>query len=151
MRKQCRYSPRRWDIKFIRNFMITFGPVSSVFDFLTFGVLLLILHAQPDSFRTGWFLESVISASVIVLVIRTRRPFFQSRSGKYLLTATLLMVGVTLAFPFSPLRGLFEFRPLPIPFFIALGVIMVLYIVAAEMAKKMFYKREKKEVEELIK
>jgi Mg2+-importing ATPase len=135
--------PRRWDIKFIRNFMITFGPVSSVFDFLTFGVLLFILHAQLDSFRTGWFLESVISASVIVLVIRTRRPFFQSRPGKYLLSATLLIVAVTLAFPFSPLGLLFEFRPLPILFFIVLGAIVIFYIVAAEMAKKIFYKKSK--------
>jgi Mg2+-importing ATPase len=104
-------------------------------------MLLLILRASVDQFRTGRFLESVISASVIVLVIRTRKPFFENRPGKYLLTATLLMVGVTLAFPFSPLRGIFEFCPLPIPFFIALGAIMVLYIIAAEMAKKVFYKR----------
>jgi Mg2+-importing ATPase len=121
--------------------MITFGPVSSVFDFLTFGVLLLILHAQPDSFRTGWFLESVISASVIVLVIRTRKPFFESRPEKYLLSATLLIVGVTIVSPFTPFGSLFGFRPLPIPFFIALGVIMGLYILAAEIAKRIFYKR----------
>jgi Mg2+-importing ATPase len=135
--------PRRWDIKFIRNFMTTFGPVSSIFDFLTFGVLVFILHAQPDSFRTGWFLESVVSASVIVLVIRTRRPFYQSRPGKYLLAATLLIAGVTLILPFSPLGGLFRFHPLPISFFIALGAIMILYIVAAEIAKKIFYKKAK--------
>jgi Mg2+-importing ATPase len=135
--------PRRWDIKFIRNFMITFGSVSSIFDFLTFGVLLFILHAQPDSFRTGWFLESVISASVIVLIIRTRRPFFQSRPGKYLLAATMLIAVVTLVLPLSPLGGLFEFRLLTIPFFISLGAIMILYIVAAEMAKKLFYKKIK--------
>lgn len=135
--------PRRWDIKFIRNFMMTFGPVSSVFDFLTFGVLLFVLHAQPNSFRTGWFLESVISASVIVLVIRTRRPFYQSRPGKYLLTATLLIAGVTLLFPFSPLGSLFKFRPLPAPFFVALGAIVALYIVAAEIAKRFFYRQIK--------
>jgi len=135
--------PRHWDIKFIRNFMITFGPVSSVFDFVTFGVLLLFLHAKPDSFRTGWFLESVISASMIVLVIRTRRPFYQSRPGKYLIAATLLIAVVTIIFPFSALRGLFAFRPLPVPFFIALGVIMVLYIVTAEAAKKIFYRKNK--------
>jgi len=133
--------PRRWDIKFIRNFMTTFGPVSSIFDFLTFGVLLFILRAQPDSFRTGWFLESVVSASVIVLVIRTRRPFFQSRPGNYLLAATLLIAGVTLVLPFTPLGALFQFRPLPISFFIALGAIMILYIVAAEIAKKVFYRK----------
>lgn len=132
--------PRRWDIKFIRNFMMIFGPVSSIFDFLTFGVLLFVLHAQADSFRTGWFLESVISASVIVLVIRTRRSFFQSRPGKYLLAATLLVVGVTLVLPFSPLGSLFQFRPLPIPFFIALAATVVLYIISAEIVKRFFYK-----------
>ena len=77
--------PRRWDIKAIRKFMITFGLVSSVFDYLTFGALLTILHATQDQFRTGWFLESVISASLIVLVIRSRKPFFKSRPAKYLL------------------------------------------------------------------
>jgi Mg2+-importing ATPase len=82
----------------------------------------------------------VISASVIVLVIRTRRSFFQSRPGKYLLGATLLIVGVTLVFPFSLLGDLFEFRPLPIRFFIALGAIVVLYIISAEIAKSYFYK-----------
>ncbi len=133
--------PRRWDIKFIRNFMMTFGPVSSIFDFITFGVLLFILHAQQASFRTGWFLESVISASIIVLVIRTRRSFYRSRPGKYLLTATLLIAAVTLALPFSPLGGLFQFRPLPISFFVALGAIMILYMVAAEIAKKIFYRK----------
>src|SRR5207244_2406105 len=65
--------PRRWDIKFIKNFMVVFGLISSIFDYLTFGALLLILHAPMVEFRTGWFLESVISASMIVLVIRTRR------------------------------------------------------------------------------
>ncbi len=135
--------PRKWDIKFIRNFMMTFGPVSSIFDFVTFGVLLFILHAQQGSFRTGWFLESVISASIIVLVIRTRRPFYQSKPGKYLLAATLLIAAVTFAFPFTPLGHLFQFRPLPVSFFLALAAIVVLYVIAAEFAKKVFYKISK--------
>ncbi len=67
--------PRRWDIRSIRNFMLVFGTLSSVFDYLTFGALLLVLRADKESFRTGWFLESVISASLVVLVIRSRRPF----------------------------------------------------------------------------
>jgi Mg2+-importing ATPase len=123
--------------------MLTFGPVSSVFDFLTFGVLLFILHAQPDQFRTGWFLESVISASVIVLIIRTRRSFFKSRPGKYLLIATLLIVALTVLFPFTPLGQLFGFNPLPVSFLLLLGIIVILYIIGAEMAKKLFYKRAK--------
>jgi Mg2+-importing ATPase len=111
-----------------------------MFDYLTFGVLLLILHATTDLFRTGWFVESVISASLIVLVIRSRKPFFKSVPGRYLWLATLLIVGVTLIFPFSPLAGIFGFRPLPILFLFVLGAIVVVYILAAEMVKKIFYK-----------
>ena len=103
--------PRRWDIKAIRKFMITFGLVSSVFDYLTFGLLLLILHANQGQFRTGWFLESVISASMIVLVIRSRQPFFKSRPGKFLLIATLSIAVITILLPFSPLGKVFGFAP----------------------------------------
>jgi P-type Mg2+ transporter len=133
--------PRRWNIQFIRNFMMTFGIVSSVFDYLTFGVLFLIFHATTDQFRTGWFMESVISASVIVLVIRTRRSFFKSKPGKYLLIATLLIVVVTILFPFTPLAGLLGFQPLPMTILLVIGMIVVLYIIAAEIAKRSFYKR----------
>jgi Mg2+-importing ATPase len=135
--------PRRWDIKFIRNFMLTFGILSSVFDYLTFGVLLLILHATTNQFRTGWFIESVISASVIVLVIRSRKPFFKSAPGKYLLMATLLIVGVTFIFPFTPLGKVFGFQPLPVWFLLVVGMIVALYIIGAEIAKSVFYKRVK--------
>lgn len=131
--------PRRWDIKFIRKFMLIFGSISSIFDFATFGVLLLLLHANIEHFRTGWFMESVISASVIVLVVRTRRLFWQSRPGKYLLATTLMVVAITLAFPFLPINKLFGFDPIPAPFFAALFVIMALYILLAEIAKKLFY------------
>jgi len=133
--------PRRWNIQFIRNFMLTFGILSSVFDYLTFGVLLLILHANTDQFRTGWFLESVISASVTVLVIRTRRSFFRSKPGKYLLMATLLIVVVTILFPFTPLAELLGFQPLPMTILLVIGMIVVLYIITAEIAKRSFYKR----------
>jgi Mg2+-importing ATPase len=133
--------PRRWNIQFIRNFMLTFGILSSVFDYLTFGVLLLILHATTDQFRTGWFLESVISASVTVLVIRTRKSFFRSKPGKYLLIATLLIVVVTILFPFTPLAELLGFQPLPMTILLVIGMIVVLYVIAAEIAKRAFYKR----------
>jgi len=133
--------PRRWNIQFIRNFMLTFGLLSSVFDYLTFGVLLLILHATTDQFRTGWFIESVISASVTVLVIRTRKSFFRSKPGKYLLMATLLIVVVTILFPFTPLAGLLGFQPLPMTILLVIGMIVVLYIIAAEITKRSFYKR----------
>ncbi len=131
--------PRRWDIRFIRKFMLTFGLVSSIFDYLTFGALLWILHASVEQFQTGWFQESVISAAGIVLVIRSRRPFFKSRPGKYLLAATLLVVGLTMALPYTPLAKLFGFRPLPLEFLGMIGLIMVFYITSAELAKKVFY------------
>ncbi len=131
--------PRRWDIAFIRNFMLTFGSVSSVFDYLTFGALLFLLRAPTEQFRTGWFLESVISASLIVLVIRSRKPFFRSRPGKHLLLATMLTVGVTLLLPFTPLAEAFGFARLPMAFLLVMGVIVGLYVIAAEVAKKVFY------------
>jgi len=133
--------PRRWNIQFIRNFMLTFGLLSSVFDYLTFGVLLLILQATTDQFRTGWFIESVISASLTVLVIRTRKPFFRSKPGKYLLMATLLVVVVTILFPITPLAGLLGFQPLPSTILLVIGIIVVFYIIAAEIVKRSFYKR----------
>jgi P-type Mg2+ transporter len=135
--------PRRWDIKAIRKFMITFGLVSSIFDYLTFGALVTILHATQDQFRTGWFLESVISASLIVLVIRSRKPFFESRPAKYLLMATLLTVIVTAVLPFTPLGGIFGFTWLPISFLVLIGIIIMAYIITAEMVKTVFYKKVK--------
>jgi P-type Mg2+ transporter len=135
--------PRRWDIHLIRRFMLTFGLVSSVFDYLTFGVLLLVLHATPEQFRTGWFLESVISASLIVLVIRTRKPFFKSRPGRYLLLATLAIVAATIVLPYTPLKTILGFTPMPLPFLGVLVTILALYIGAAELAKKAFYRRSR--------
>ncbi len=135
--------PRRWDIKSIRRFMMIFGLLSSVFDYVTFGVLLLLLNATQDQFRTGWFLESVVSATLIVLIIRTRRPFFRSAPGRYLLTATLSVVAVTLVLPFTPLGGLFGFCPLSAWYLLTIGIIVLGYAVTAEVAKKIFYMRSK--------
>lgn len=131
--------PKRWDIGFIRKFMLTFGFVSSLFDYLTFGALLFILHASQGQFRTGWFVESVISASAIVLVIRTRRPFFTSRPGGYLVLATLAVAGTTLLLPYLPIAGALGLTPMPISFLVLLGTILVGYVVTAELAKRHFY------------
>ena len=135
--------PRRWDIKAIRKFMITFGLVSSVFDYLTFGLLLIVLRANEGQFRTGWFLESVISASMIVLVIRSRKPFFKSRPGKYLLIATLSIALITLILPFTPVGTVFGFSPLSLSTYLLLLLIVILYIVAAEITKRIFYRKVK--------
>lgn len=135
--------PRRWDIGFIRKFMLVFGITSSVFDYLTFGTLLFLLPGSIEEFRTGWFVESVISASMIVLVIRSRKPFFRSRPGKYLLLATVLTGFLTLAFPLTPFAAPFGFKPLPIQVILILGAIIGLYILTAETIKKFFYKKVK--------
>lgn len=133
--------PHRWDIHFIQRFMITFGILSSVFDCLTFVVLLYVLHADEKLFQTGWFVESVISASLIVLVIRTRLPFFKSLPGKYLTMATLLVVFVVLALPFTAFNSLFGFGKLPPVFYAWMLVIVLLYILAAEITKQWFYRK----------
>jgi len=135
--------PRRWNVNFIRDFMIVFGILSSVFDYLAFGVLLLILKTQMPLFRTGWFVESVISASLIVLVIRSRRPFFRSFPGKYLLLTTIVIVGAALIFPFTPLGSLFGFAQPPLLVLLLMSIIVVLYISLGEVAKGIFYKRVK--------
>ncbi len=132
--------PRRWDIGFIRNFMLVFGVLSSVFDYLTFGILFYILHATPGQFRTGWFMESVISASMIVLVIRTKKPFFKSKPGKYLFWATLLIAVIALLFPFMPIGKVFGFSQLPISFLLLMGLIVASYIIMAEIVKGIFYR-----------
>jgi Mg2+-importing ATPase len=133
--------PRRWNIRFIRSFMVTFGIISSVFDYLTFGMLLLVVHAPQDQFRTGWFLESVLTELLILLVIRTQRPFFKSAPGKYLTMSALAIAGITLILPYSPLNTILGFTPLPASLLFALVGITVLYISASEIAKRFFYRR----------
>ena len=135
--------PRRWNIKFIRNFMATFGLVSSIFDYLTFGILLLILHATPEQFRTGWFLESVISAVLIVLIVRTRKPFFKSLPGRYLFTATLLIVGFIIILPFTPIALIFGFTRLPGTFLFVIALIVMSLVFTTEIVKYIFYKKIK--------
>lgn len=133
--------PRRWDVRDIRDFMVVFGALSSLFDFATFGVLLLVLHASPSEFRTGWFVESVISASIIVLVIRTRRPCVASRPGRALLASTALVGLVTLALPYTPAGRALGFQPLKAWFLITMGAIVASYIAAAELTKAAYYRR----------
>lgn len=132
--------PRRWDIKFIRKFMLTFGLVSSLFDYLTFGVLIYLVQATEIQFRTGWFIESVVSAALIILVIRTRKPFYKSIPGKYLILTTFAIVIITFLLPYTPLAGLLGFQPLPIWVLLIILGIVACYIITAEIAKKIFYK-----------
>jgi P-type Mg2+ transporter len=132
--------PQRWNLSFIRKFMVAFGLLSTLFDFATFGVLLLVLNATTEEFRTGWFVESVISASLIVLVIRSRRPFFRSKPGKYLVLATVAVAVVVLVLPFTSLGRLFGFASLPVSFLLFLFGVVACYVLLAEIAKTFFYR-----------
>ena len=146
--------PRRWDIRFIRRFMIVFGLLSSVFDYATFAALLWVMKlpvwGPPGAtttyaqalFRTGWFVESVLSASMVVLIIRTRRPVWRSKPGRLLTIATMTIWIVTLGIPYTPLGTLFRFVPLTWPFLLMLAVILAIYMGGAELAKHLFYRTE---------
>jgi Mg2+-importing ATPase len=132
--------PHRWDIGFIRRFMLIFGPLSSAFDFLTFALLFWLLHAGQDLFHTGWFVESVLSAAFVVLALRTRLPLTRSRPGRALLAMTGLVVLLTVALPYSPLAGPLGFKPLPPLYLLAIAAIVVTYVASAEMVKRWFYR-----------
>ena len=133
-------TPKHWDIKFIRKFMIVFGILSTVFDYLTFFVLLFILHSTVDAFRTTWFMESVISASFVVLVIRSQNIFFKSRPSKYLLASTAITGIITVIIPFTPFGQFFGLAIVSPPYYLAIGTIVILYIITAEIVKRIFYR-----------
>jgi Mg2+-importing ATPase len=133
--------PHRWNTKFISDYMILFGLVSSIFDFLTFGVLLYVFKASPEEFRTGWFIESLLTELVIALVVRTRHAFWRSRPGKYLLLTSLVFIVITLAIPYIPFISVFGFVPLPAPLMLAMIGLTILYMAVTEVAKKYFYSR----------
>lgn len=132
--------PLRWNIDFIRKFMLIFGLISSLFDYATFGVLLL-LNASVDEFRTAWFIESVVSATLIVLVIRTFKPFFTSVPSKYLLITVIAVVISTIFLPFMPFAHLLGFTILQSKFYLFIAIIVVLYVLCIELAKKKFLKQ----------
>ncbi|GAA2166726.1 Mg2+-importing ATPase [Humibacillus xanthopallidus] len=133
--------PSHWDIAFIRRFMLLFGPLSSVFDFLTFAVMLWGFHAGPELFRTGWFVESLATQTLVIFAIRTRViPFFRSRPSLPLTLAALGVVTVGAVLPATPLAGPLGFAPLPGGFFAALVVMVVCYLALVEVGKRWFYR-----------
>ncbi|KAA0919876.1 magnesium-translocating P-type ATPase [Dietzia sp. ANT_WB102] len=135
--------PSHWDLAQIRRFMLVFGPVSSLFDFATFALLLGVLHAGPAEFRTGWFVESLATQTLIVFAIRTRQvPFLRSRPSWALTGAVLVVVAVGVALPLTPLGVLLGFVALPAPFYLALAVMTVTYLVLIETVKYYFFRAE---------
>lgn len=134
-------APSHWNIGFIRRFMLTFGPVSSLFDFLTFGLMLGVLHAAPPEFRTGWFVESLATQTLIIFAIRTRRiPFTRSRPGGLLMLATAAVIATGIAITYWPPARQIGFTPLPWQYFAALAGLTVAYLVLVEFTKSVFYR-----------
>ncbi|HUZ09940.1 MAG TPA: magnesium-translocating P-type ATPase [Acidimicrobiales bacterium] len=133
--------PAAWDMRFIRRFMSVFGPVSSIFDFLTFWVMLSLLHAGHTEFRTGWFVESIATQTLVVYVIRTRRvPFVRSRPSLPMLLVPTGAALVGAILPYTGLAHLLGFTPLPATFFLLLFAMVVLYLLLVELAKSRFYR-----------
>ena len=144
--------PKRWNISFIRKFMITIGPVSSLFDYATFFTMLFIFNAWNNAalFQTAWFIESLSSQTLVVLIIRTRQvPFWKSKPSKYLAGMLIFVISFAIAVPYTPLGAFFGFVPPPPTFYIALAGILGAYAVLAETVKKWFYKHNAQRVEQI--
>ena len=135
--------PSHWDIGSIRKFMIVFGPISSLFDLATFALLIVVLHAGEPEFHSGWFVESLATQSLVIFAIRTRRsPFLRSRPGIALTVSVLTVVAIGAALPgLGPVAAALGFRPLPIAFWIALAIMVLLYLALIEVVKWWFYRR----------
>jgi P-type Mg2+ transporter len=126
-------------MRLIRNFMLFIGPISSLYDFLTFYVLLHFFHAAAPFFHTGWFVQSLATQTLVVFVIRTAGNPLRSRPSAWLTLNTLLIVAVGIVLPFSPLGELLGFTRLPLPFFLFLIVSTGTYLLLVEVAKRRFF------------
>jgi len=133
--------PAHWDMKLIQRFMLFFGPISSLFDFATFAILLVGFDAGPSLFRSTWFVESLATQSLAIFVIRTRRtPSFRSRPSTALLVSTLAVVAVGFALPFSPLAHTLGFTPLPLDLVGVILAVIPTYLLVLELGKRVFYR-----------
>jgi Mg2+-importing ATPase len=133
--------PIHWDLALVERFMLVIGPLSSIFDFLTFAVLLTVLGFGEATFQTGWFVESLATQTLVVFVIRTRRRFFASTPHPALAALVVAVVAAAVALPFTALGGWFGFRPLPPTFFIFLALAVPAYLLLTETIKRVFYRR----------
>jgi Mg2+-importing ATPase len=134
--------PQRWDMKLIRNFMLFLGPISSIFDFLTFYVMLRLLHAGEAEFHTGWFVESLATQTLVLFVIRTMRNPFRSRPSAPLTITMLVILAVAVVLPFTPLAGPLGFTPLPAIFYLFLAGATVAYLGLVEIGKRILVARQ---------
>ena len=142
-------APRRWDMRLIRNFMIFIGPISSLYDFLTFYVLLHFFHANQPEFHTGWFVESLATQTLVLFIIRTMGNPLRSRPSVPLAITTILIVMIGVALPYSVLAGILGFTPLPGPFFTFLAISTATYLLLVELAKRVLFAQVKPAAEKL--
>ena len=133
--------PRRWDIKLIRDFMICIGPVSSIFDFLTFFIMLQVFHASAPLFHTGWFVESLATQTLVLFIIRTAGNPLRSRPSLPLTVTVLLIVAFGMLLPFTPLAAPLGFTPLPALYFLFLAGMIVTYLLLVEVVKRWLMRR----------
>jgi Mg2+-importing ATPase len=133
-------APHRWDMKFIRRFMMVIGPVSSAFDFFTFYVLYRVMHANAALFHTGWFIESLATQVLVIFVIRTRGNPLRSRPSRVLIATAALVVGTALLLPFTPLGATLGFVRPPAVLFAVVAATVVVYLFAVELVKRLFYR-----------
>jgi Mg2+-importing ATPase len=131
--------PEHWDMRFIRNFMLVLGPVSSVFDFLTFGLLLLVFHVHEALFQTGWFIESLATQVLVIFILRTRSNPFRSRPSRLLAATSIAVVGAAIALPFTALGQWFGFTPPPIGLLVAVSGLVIAYLLLAQAIKAAFF------------
>ena len=134
--------PQHWDISLIRNFMVFIGPISSIFDFLTFYVLLHFFHTSEAQFHTGWFVESLATQTLVLFVIRTSKNPLRSRPSGPLIATCLAVVAIGLYLPFSPLAGMLGFTPLPAAYFAFVAVATGVYLLLVEAAKRRLLRAE---------
>ena len=135
-------TPKKWDIEFIKKFIVLFGPLSSIFDFVTFFILLFIFNADATMFQTAWFVESICTQTLVIFVIRTRVvPFYRSRPSRPLLVSTVLVVVIACILPFTVIGSIFGFVPPPVSFFVVLAGLVTGYLVIVELVKIWFYRR----------
>ena len=133
-------SPKKWDLEFIKKFIFVFGPISSLFDILTFCILLFIFNADASLFQTAWFIESICTQTLIIFVIRTRIvPFYKSKPSTLLMISTVLIVAVACILPFTIIGKIFGFVQPPFSFFVVLAGLIAGYLVLVEVTKKWFY------------
>jgi Mg2+-importing ATPase len=133
--------PRKWDIGIIRKFMLYIGPISSIYDFLTFFIMLKVFQASEQLFHTGWFVESLATQTLVLFVIRTGGNPLRSRPSLPLTITTLLVVVVGIVLPFTPLNVVLGFTPLPAKYFLFLLGMTVTYLILVEVVKRRLMQR----------